>query len=215
MNLAVGTNPYKAGGKQPTDGAWLDGVHGHVAGKTWFTFARTTDMLNPGPAKTFVFLDEDSRSLNDAMFSVVGPYPGHQNYTMIDWPAAYHDVGSNLAFADGHVEYHRWRDPQTQLTGSPGRVVQPGNVDIEWMAEHATALIRQPRLSAAGRSATNTFLLVVPALKGLGYTLEYKDSLEATSWTPLPAVTASTNGPLELTDLTATPARRYYRAWTP
>lgn len=215
MNLAIGTNPYLAGGKKPVDGAWLDGNHAHLANTVWFTFARTSDMLNPGPAKTFVFLDEDYRSLNDGTFSLVGPYPGKQVYKMIDWPATYHDLGANFAFADGHAEYHKWRDARTQLKGFPSMVVQPGNVDIAWMAEHATALVRQPVLTAAEAPAASTFKITLPAPKGAGYVLEYKNSLSDPNWTPLPTVTATTNGPLQLKDPAATYPRRFYRAWTP
>jgi prepilin-type processing-associated H-X9-DG protein len=216
MNLAVGTNPYRAGGKQPVNGAWLDGNHAHVANTVWFTFARMTDMLNPGPAKTFLFVDEDYRSVNDGMFSFVGPYPGKQMFKMISWPGTYHDMGANLAFADGHAEYHMWQDSRTQLKGPiAGIAVQPNNADIAWLAEHTTALVRQPILSASGAPASNSFnILNLRAPKGASYVLEYTDSLSDPNWTSLPAVMAGTNGPLELIDSTATNAQRFYRAWT-
>jgi len=216
MNLAVGTDPSKAGLKQPVSGAWLDGNHSHVANSIWYTFARLTDMINPGPAKTFVILDEDHRSLNDGLFGFVGPYPGRQVYKMIDWPATYHEMGANLVFADGHAEYHRWQDPRTQLKGPiSGIPVQPGNVDIEWLASRATALVRQPILANAGAPTANVFTLSLKALRGGSYNLEYKDSLSDASWTALPEVRAETNGPLQLSDPTAAGARRYYRVWTP
>ena len=185
MNLAVGTDPSRAGGKQPVSGAWLDGNHSHVANTVWFTFARTTDMLNPGPAKTFTILDEDYRSLNDGMFSFIGPHPANQVYKMIDWPSTYHDLGANLAFADGHAESHQWRDPRTQLKGPiSGIPIQPGNVDIVWLAEHTTALVRQPLLTAADAPATGSFGMALRAPKGVSYTLEYKDALTDPNWTP-------------------------------
>jgi prepilin-type processing-associated H-X9-DG protein len=217
MNVAIGTNPYRAGGKQPTDGAWLDGQHAHRANQIWFTFARTSDLRNPGPARTFVFLDEDYRSINDGLFALVGPYPGRQNYRMLDYPSSCHDGGGSFAFADGHVESHRWRDARTRLLG-PGPPIsqsQPGNVDIVWLAQHATALVRQPQLTAVGIAAGNTFQIALPALNGARYVLEYKDCLSATGWTALPAVTATNAGLLQLVDPGATSAQRFYRAWTP
>jgi len=215
MNVAVGTNPYRPGGKQPTDAPWLDGQHGHTANETWFTFARTTDLRNPGPAKTFVFLDEDYRSINDGVFAVVGPYPGQQKYSMIDWPATYHDYGASFAFADGHAELHAWQDPRTGVKGFPSVETQPGSVDLLWMSEHATALVRQPQHAVGGNPAASTFNIALPALKGANYVLEYKDSLAATNWTPLPAVSATNSGTLQLVDPAATVPQRFYRAWTP
>jgi prepilin-type processing-associated H-X9-DG protein len=64
---------------------------------------------------------------------------------MIDWPATYHGVAGAVAFADGHVEMHLWRDPRTVLeVPHPGVVSQPGSADVRWIAEHATALIAAP-----------------------------------------------------------------------
>lgn len=216
MNLAVGTDPYRAGGKEPVNGAWLDGNHAHLANTVWFTFARTTDLINPGPAKTYTILDEDYRSLNDGTFSFIGPHPTKQTYMMIGWPATYHDLGANLAFADGHAEHHQWQDARTQLKGPISTIaVLPGNVDIAWLAQHTTALVRQPVLAPAGPPKTNFFGIELRAPKGATYTLEYKDSLGDSNWIPLTTVTAATNGPLRLNDPTAADQQRFYRAWTP
>ena len=214
MNLAVGTNPNLPGGKQPTDGAWLDGSYGHRANKTWFTFARTTDMRNPGPAQTFVFLDENPNSINDGVFALVGPYPGRQQYLMIDFPASYHNGGGDFGFADGHAEVHHWADSRTKPIGPVFNPAQPGNVDIVWMSSHATALVRQPQFTAAGPVSSNTFQITLPALSGASYVFEYKDSLSATGWTSLPAISATNTGPFQFLDPTATNGQRFYRAWT-
>jgi hypothetical protein len=52
MSQAVGTLPDFPGGKYPVYGPWLSGTH-NEAYNAWFTFARTTDMSQPGPANTF------------------------------------------------------------------------------------------------------------------------------------------------------------------
>jgi hypothetical protein len=62
-------------------------------------------------------------------------------------------------------------------------------------------------------SASHTggqFSVVVQTSSGKSYSLEYKDSLSASTWTGLPAVQG--NGtPQVLTDANATVAQRYYR----
>jgi prepilin-type processing-associated H-X9-DG protein len=216
MNLAAGTEPWLSRGKRPVNGAWLDGKYNHTANKTWFTFGKTTDMKNPGPARTWLFLDEDPASINDCVFSLVGPYPGKQDYSMIDWPATFHDYGANLAFADGHAESHSWLDPRTGVkNGNVSRVLQPGNVDIEWMSTHATALVRQPQLAVVGSVEPNGFRLTTRAVKGAQYTLESSDSLSSTNWKTVSQMTATNSGYLEFTDPEATNTQQYYRAWTP
>lgn len=54
------------------------------------------------------------------------------------------------------------------------------------------------------------FTVLVQTVSGKSYSLEYKDSLDATGWTALPAIQG--NGTLQLlTDPNATVARRFYR----
>jgi prepilin-type N-terminal cleavage/methylation domain-containing protein/prepilin-type processing-associated H-X9-DG protein len=143
MSQAVGTNPYKTGGKIAVDGPWLDGSHNHTVGKTWYTYGNTSQFLRPGASKTLIFLDEDAHSLNDGGFATVGPniIP---LYDMIDWPGWYHNGACGFAFADGHSEIKKWVDPRTLLTGSASNQTQKGNPDISWMSVRSSALINGP-----------------------------------------------------------------------
>jgi prepilin-type processing-associated H-X9-DG protein len=145
LNGAVGTNPYRSG-KYPTDGPWLDGNHGHTANRVWYCYGKMSDFIRPGPKGTLTFIEEDARSLNDAGFTCIGPSTP-QNYEMIDWPGTYHDMAGAVAFADGHVEMHRWSDGRTKLTGSAVTSTQPGNVDILWLSDRVSAKIS----TSAGR----------------------------------------------------------------
>lgn len=142
MNNAVGTDPSRGG--LSVHGPWLDGDHNHTANKTWYCYGKLTDFIRPGPANTFTFIEEDHRSLNDGTLAVVGPSP-NQRFKMIDWPATYHDNGCAVAFADGHVVMHRWVDARTTITGSSFVQVQdqPNSPDILWLAQRASALIRE------------------------------------------------------------------------
>ena len=70
------------------------------------------------PAGIFVFLDEHADSINDGFFVNTLEEPLWGNL-----PASYHNGAANLAFADGHVESHRW------LVGGTLRPVQKARFD--------------------------------------------------------------------------------------
>ena len=142
---AVGTDPGDLSrGKFAVDGPWLDGNHGHKRNQKWFCFGKMGDFVRPGPSQTFIFVDEDHRSLNDAGFAVMGPpaaWKGGEE-KMIDWPAWYHNGACGFAFADGHSEIKRWVDGRTKLGATPTSTPsQKGNLDIRWMSERTSALI--------------------------------------------------------------------------
>lgn len=136
MNVAVGTNPYQSRGQTPTDGAWLDNNHGHTYQLRWYTYGNEAHLVAPGPARTYVFADEDARSINDGVIAF-----GMAQAEWIDWPATYHDQSGSLAFADGHAEIHRWVDNRTVVVGSVVRRPVPGSADYAWLRERTSAEI--------------------------------------------------------------------------
>ena len=134
MSQAVGTNPYK-GGKVPVDGPWLNNNHSHKLGQKWRTYGKLSDFVAPGPSSTWVLLDEDADSLNDAAFAV-----GMERAEWIDWPGTYHNMACGFAFADGHSEIHKWNDPRTKVVNHDARrKAVPGSKDWEWIAAHTSA----------------------------------------------------------------------------
>jgi prepilin-type N-terminal cleavage/methylation domain-containing protein/prepilin-type processing-associated H-X9-DG protein len=147
MSQAVGTNPYKNNSRTPVDGPWLDGSHGHTANSRWYCYGKLADFVNPGPSSTFILLDEDHRSLNDAGFAVMGPPPLTKTWDsypeqMIDWPAYYHNNACGFAFADGHSEIKKWTDARTMVGVNVSRQTQKGNKDIRWMSERTSAPVK-------------------------------------------------------------------------
>lgn len=61
--------------------------------------------------------------------------PDPAAHRIIDYPAAYHNRGANLSFADGHAETWRWQDPRTMPVLKPGQllvlnVASPDNRDV-------------------------------------------------------------------------------------
>jgi prepilin-type processing-associated H-X9-DG protein len=65
--------------------------------------AKAADLLIPGPARTWVYIDEHPDSMNDG-----GIFPPDASVNMPDAPATYHNGAAGVAMADGHCEIHRW-----------------------------------------------------------------------------------------------------------
>jgi len=89
------------------------------------------------PGERFVFVDE-------------GKWPGspwgvwHDKPMWWDIPTVRHSDGTDWSFADGHSEYHKWRDrrtmdlavlraPYENVNPDYASVSQPGNEDLEWV----------------------------------------------------------------------------------
>ena len=115
----------------------------------WFTsggfqiYGKTSDITKLTPAGLFVFTEERPDSINDGVFFTQPSYSG-PNYTIIDYPAAYHLDACTFSFADGHSEIHRWRDPRTMPVLRPGQLLTfnvstPGNPDVFWLITHSTS----------------------------------------------------------------------------
>ena len=76
-------------------------------------YRKETDLIKPGPANLWVFMDENSGSINDA-YLICDP----ELSEWIDYPAYYHNNAGGIAFADGHAEHWQWFDPLTLKLGA-------------------------------------------------------------------------------------------------
>ena len=130
MNSAVGTmwyssSAYTAGGPplgSPVQGGWLNGNAYNSRQTTWLTYGKMSSFSRPGPANTFVIMDENPYSINDGSIVIsAAATPG--NTFIIDFPAGNHNGAAGISFADGHVIIHKWLDPRTF---SPSGLVGPG-----------------------------------------------------------------------------------------
>ncbi len=113
--------------------------------KIYKIIRRTSDMTDPGPSQTLVFLDERADSINDAYFVINMGQRGRQA-TLVNYPASYHDGAGGVSFADGRAQIQKWRDPRTNppmkpnvYLGSPLKQ-SPDNPDVLWLQDHATGL---------------------------------------------------------------------------
>jgi prepilin-type processing-associated H-X9-DG protein len=131
MNMWVGGR----GDTPDPRGGWSQGAN-------WKVFRKLTEMTRPGPARTFVLLDERADSINDGSFVVqMDGYPDLSRTVMVDFPASYHGQAAGIAFADGHAEIHKWQDPRTcppVTTLLIPNVPQPKSKDVYWLQDHST-----------------------------------------------------------------------------
>ncbi len=78
----------------------------------WRRLLKTSDCISPGPARTWVLLDECPDSINDDFFSVT--MQGGATATWTDVPASTHNGAAGFSFVDGHAEIKPWLDANTR-----------------------------------------------------------------------------------------------------
>lgn len=154
MSNAVGTRWWSTsmgGGAvkglvgSPVGGGWLSGTY-LDPDPNYLTYGKLASFNRPGPANTWVIMDENPNTINDSLMAVAYPkdlLPA--NAKLVDYPASSHGGSGGISFADGHSEIHKWKDTRT-YTPPPG--ANPGmvsgsdskdNLDVIWMAERTTA----------------------------------------------------------------------------
>lgn len=111
----------------------------------WRVYRKMSDFIDPGPANTFVLLDEREDSINDAFYCVeMTGYPDQPTKRiLVDVPASYHNGAGGFSFADGHSETHKWQDSRTAPPLRKGQELSlnqpsPNNPDVYWMQLRAT-----------------------------------------------------------------------------
>ncbi len=110
--------------------------------RTYISAKKSSDLTHPGPANTFVFLDEQADSINDGVFSFDPGFTAGQEYWR-DLPASYHNRCGSFSFADGHSEIHKWVDSKTVIpikyvafaTQYPSHFNMQQSADYEWLDE--------------------------------------------------------------------------------
>jgi prepilin-type N-terminal cleavage/methylation domain-containing protein/prepilin-type processing-associated H-X9-DG protein len=124
---------------------WANGV----ADNKMRVYMKETDLTVPGPANTWVLIDENTQSINDAWMVEDPSDPSLVDPNWVDLPACYHDGACGMSFCDGHAIIKKWRDPtvlsfnQTDdknLWGTSGLKSQY-EPDVFWMVNRSTALI--------------------------------------------------------------------------
>ena len=151
---SVGINPQHQQGPRPRSYSmsnWVGGngdsaSDGYKGGwdmnSTFQVFRKLSDFNQPGPATTFVLLDESEYTINDGYFVVeMNGYTGSPNNQeeIVDYPSVRHNNAAGFSFADGHAEIHQWKDHHitSPASGFPEATV-PDSPDVFWMQFHST-----------------------------------------------------------------------------
>jgi prepilin-type N-terminal cleavage/methylation domain-containing protein/prepilin-type processing-associated H-X9-DG protein len=125
--------------------AWFDSTDVAGFGSGFRIYKKLGDLNDPGPANTWVFMDEREDSINDGEM-VVGMtgYPDRPaSWMLVDYPASYHNRAAGLSFADGHSEIKKWQDPRTTPILKKGQLLSlnvpsPNNKDMLWLMDRST-----------------------------------------------------------------------------
>jgi prepilin-type processing-associated H-X9-DG protein len=106
-------------------------------------YRKQTEILRPGTADCWVFIDESPGTVNDGYF-LCDPFANPSQW--IDIPAAYHNGAGGISFADGHAEIRKWHDGRLFDALKPNfDNVYPSNpkqspaVDLKWLQDRSTA----------------------------------------------------------------------------
>jgi len=86
------------------------------------------------PSETWVTQDENPTSINDGWFVC-----DVSSAAWVDIPATYHNAANGFAFADGHSEIKKWKDPAIlPRTAAIGVTPRDGGKDLRWLKERTT-----------------------------------------------------------------------------
>jgi prepilin-type processing-associated H-X9-DG protein len=96
-----------------------------VAGQPFYIL-KYSELINPGPARTFVFVHENELGIDDARFGITQP----GTWQWVNWPTAAHLRGGTLSFADGHVEFWKWRGNTVFNFAGDGTAAPVGDLDL-------------------------------------------------------------------------------------
>jgi type II secretory pathway pseudopilin PulG len=118
MNSAVGTvwsssSTYTSGGPRlgsAVQGEWLDGAT--YKANNYLTYGKMSSFIRPGPANTWVIMDENPVSINDGSLAASAFAAPGETY-LIDYPSGNHNRAAGISFGDGHSIVHQWKDPRT------------------------------------------------------------------------------------------------------
>ena len=109
-------------------------------------FNKESDMVQPGPSSTFVFIDENANSIDDGYFAGTPCLPGY----WINVPSTRHGNAGGLSFADGHAEIKAWNDSvilsqnaaNYKITGGPKFASDTTSGDNNWLEQRESVALQ-------------------------------------------------------------------------
>jgi prepilin-type N-terminal cleavage/methylation domain-containing protein/prepilin-type processing-associated H-X9-DG protein len=107
---------------------------------TYRVYVKSSDLALDSPESRFVFMDVNPANICTPAFGVDMSF-----YTFIHYPSDLHRNVGVVTFADGHVETHKWVNPQTTVGLPPGSAYLPHgtpalyNKDLIWIGQRTTS----------------------------------------------------------------------------
>ena len=121
MNAAIG------GGTKTTTVGW-----------TTYAVVKGANFTTPGPANTWLFLDENPESIDDAIL-YINPAETNGTGTITELPSDLHNFAGTVSYCDGHSEVHKWQTSQVKVTVNAGttltRILVLNNADLAWLSQ--------------------------------------------------------------------------------
>jgi prepilin-type N-terminal cleavage/methylation domain-containing protein/prepilin-type processing-associated H-X9-DG protein len=93
---------------------------------------KSSDLTHPGPAATWVTLDEHADALDDAEFNFQPGSAPSGAEKMNECPASYHNGACSFSFADGHSEIHKWLNIGGQTAWPVLGIYYPNSSSAPW-----------------------------------------------------------------------------------
>ncbi len=111
-------------------------------GALWgpFVFVKYSEIGRP--ATLFTFMDEDAEAMAADGFWVC---PDQTDFWW-EIPGVRHGGGANLAFADAHAKFHRWKFPSRKWSGDWKTPTQNDwdRADLVWLESKMQSLLGPP-----------------------------------------------------------------------
>jgi prepilin-type N-terminal cleavage/methylation domain-containing protein/prepilin-type processing-associated H-X9-DG protein len=129
-------SPYPGNPPSPANSRDAANIFGGAKARI---FNKDSDLTQPGPSLTFVFIDENEKSIDDGFFAGT---PGLPNY-WINASATRHGNAGGLSFADGHSEIKRWTDQNVlhpPTAGGSSFASDPASSDNAWLEQRESVL---------------------------------------------------------------------------
>jgi prepilin-type N-terminal cleavage/methylation domain-containing protein/prepilin-type processing-associated H-X9-DG protein len=138
---------YPAGGagtnrvRSVSMNAWInpsaDAYTAYAAPYPFLVYKKTGDLTRPGPASTWLFIDENPWTINDGYFLEIPT-----EIAWIDIPASYHNDACGMSYCDGHAQVKHWTDRtviNARSGGGPGSPIGKLTTDASWFYSVTTA----------------------------------------------------------------------------
>jgi len=97
----------RMGGGDSSDAAFGGSDTSWVLGAFYKLYKKSSQIKNPSPSSSFVFVDESKETIDDGYFAVKSDLTGATTWQ--NSPTAHHGKSAVFALADGHSEIFRWQ----------------------------------------------------------------------------------------------------------